>query len=337
MPLGRVLAVDADPGYLIWAAQNLVSWGYQVQAAADAATAVSIAESFAPDLMLIDAFLPGPGGPPVVRTIRARQKHEVGVVYSVVNELMSAVAFETVFGIDDFVVKERDIREVADRLRRAQLRSSRLQELAVDLTRRASGFGGIDAPERKPITVMFTDVRGFTALSEAKDPETVAAVLNELFDIQSQSVRRYGGQIDKLIGDGMMALFGLARPGDQGAAGGDPRLGAMLAAQQIIDTVAEAQTVMLISNTSLALGIGIHTGGAVVGPIGPPDRRDFTAIGDTVNVASRLCSAAGPDEIVVSEAQLGEIESSVDVLDRRVVQLKGKSDPMPVYSVRLKQ
>lgn len=337
MPLGRVLVVDADPGYLVWVTQNLLSWGFQVQAVADAPSAISLAESFTPDVILIDAFLHGPGGPRTVQTIRARQTQEIGVVYTVINDLVSAVAFETVLGIDDFVIKTQNIREVADRLRRAQLRAARLQELAGELTRRAAGFGDIGAPGRRRVTVMFSDVRGFTALSEVRDPETVAAVLNELFDIQAQSVRRFGGQVDKLIGDGMMALFGLEKRGRDELAGRDRGLGAVYAAQEILDVVSEAQTVMLLSKTALALGIGIHTGDAVVGPIGPPDRRDFTAIGDTVNVASRLCSAAGPDEIVVSEELLAEIEASVEIVDRRTVQLKGKSEPARVCSVRLRR
>ncbi len=140
------------------------------------------------------------------------------------------------------------------------------------------------------VTVLFADLRGFTRFSEAREASVLVLELNRLLAVQADVVTSAGGDVDKFIGDAVMAVF-LHTEG-QGAR-------VLECAQRLVQRVREETA---RSGWQLGLGIGIHTGSAVVGSIGSETRRDFTAIGHTVNLASRLCDRAGQWEILASKA-----------------------------------
>ena len=122
---------------------------------------------------------------------------------------------------------------------------------------------------------MFSDIRDYTSYAEAHSPEQVVAMINDLMTVQVNAIRTRGGDIDKMIGDAVLALF----------SGPDAAGHAIDSAKAILEHVGAG-------NYPRRVGIGIYTGEVVSGAIGPADRRDFTMIGDSVNIAARLCSAA---------------------------------------------
>ncbi|MBU0676281.1 MAG: adenylate/guanylate cyclase domain-containing protein [Proteobacteria bacterium] len=170
--------------------------------------------------------------------------------------------------------------------------------------------------ERQEVVVFFSDVRGFTRFAAKQEPEVVVEALNRTFELQAEIIHRHGGVIDKFIGDSVMALF----PGDNAG-------GAVQAALAIIRAIAEQ------SDKDFRVGIGIHRGSAVVGSLGTKDRRDYTAIGDTVNIGARLCGAAGTGEIILSAPIFQTLELSLQeqFSQTRTLQLKGKDTAFNVY------
>jgi adenylate cyclase len=165
-----------------------------------------------------------------------------------------------------------------------------------------------------PITAMFADIRGSTGLAETMTPSAYSAAVNEYVRIASQAIREPGGLVDKLLGDGVMALFLPA------FAGGDEGTKAIDAARHILRAV------------QLPVGIGVHTGDAWVGFVGGVDGvMDFTALGDAVNVASRLGSEAGAGEILISAAAASAAGLSTDGLLARRLELRGRAEPLDAF------
>ncbi|MEQ8248671.1 MAG: adenylate/guanylate cyclase domain-containing protein [Alphaproteobacteria bacterium] len=141
---------------------------------------------------------------------------------------------------------------------------------------------------RTECAILFSDIRKFTSFSESRPPADVVAFLDQIVGLQVEIIARHDGDVDKMIGDAVLALF----------EGEKMEKRALLAAIEI-------QTAMGQSSFPRKIGIGVYTGSVVIGPVGPRDRMDFTVIGDSVNTASRLCSAADEGEIVVDRETLG--------------------------------
>lgn len=136
---------------------------------------------------------------------------------------------------------------------------------------------------RREVAVLFSDVRGFTTRSEKADPERIIALLNRYFDAMVPIVHRHGGMVDKFIGDGLMVLFGAPEPRP------DPAGDAVVAAREMLDALSRLNAEFAAEGEQeLRVGIGIHVGPAVIGHVGSRARHEYTAIGDTVNLAARL-------------------------------------------------
>ena len=178
------------------------------------------------------------------------------------------------------------------------------------------------------ITVLFADIRGFTHMSERLDARELVQMLNELFTVLSEAIFKSNGTVDKFIGDAIMALFGAPLASEHSADD------ALMAAIRMQQAAAHLNTRRAEEGLEqLRLGIGLHTGPAVVGNIGSADRVQYTAIGDTVNVASRLVDLAAPHQIIASE-KFREALSRKDKL--RLVgetKLKGRQDKVKVYAI----
>ena len=137
--------------------------------------------------------------------------------------------------------------------------------------------------DRKRACVLFSDIRGFTKRSEGMQPERLVAMLNRYFTVMSEVVHKHHGTVDKFIGDGLMAIFGAPEPLAH------PERNALEAAQEMIERLAEVNAELAEQGQEpLKIGIGLHSGEIVVGHIGSQERHNYTAIGDVVNVASRL-------------------------------------------------
>jgi adenylate cyclase len=177
--------------------------------------------------------------------------------------------------------------------------------------------------ERRRCTFLFTDVRGFTSLSERLEPEEVAKIMNKALTIQANAVQEYGGMVDKYIGDAMMAIFNAPIDLEM------HETKAVLTAQKIQRDMAEA-------DLGIEIGIGINTGEAVIGNMGSDTRFDYTAIGDAVNLAARLESSTKEvgEDLVIGYTTALNCDIPMKYLDP--IKVKGKKDEIIIYTT-LKQ
>jgi adenylate cyclase len=184
--------------------------------------------------------------------------------------------------------------------------------------------------ERRKITVLFSDIRDFTAFSERVDPEEVVSLLNEYFEEMFKIIFAHNGTVDKIIGDGIMVEFGAP-------------LDDLFQEQNAIQTAMEMQKALNAlsdrwqakGKPRLKMGIGIHSGPAIVGNIGTEQRVDYTAIGDTVNVASRLESATKDwnASILVSGATANKVEGLFPLRRLGPIRLPGRATPIEAYAI----
>ncbi|MGH7663410.1 MAG: adenylate/guanylate cyclase domain-containing protein [Gemmatimonadaceae bacterium] len=182
--------------------------------------------------------------------------------------------------------------------------------------------------EKRAVAVLFSDIRGFTPLSEAMTPDETATLLTEYFTEMVECVFRHGGTLDKFIGDAVMAQWGapLGSPDDADRA--------LRAAVEMMRELRTLNTKWRAGDRpELEIGIGLTFGEVFAGNIGSERRLEFTVIGDTVNTASRLCSAANGGEILISEEFREALSSTNGIEERPPLELKGKSHPIPVYRV----
>jgi len=182
--------------------------------------------------------------------------------------------------------------------------------------------------ERKGVTVMFSDVSGFTAMSERLDPEDVHAIMDRAFEVILGAVHRYEGTVNQFLGDGVMALFGAPIAHEDHA---HRALSAALAIQQELAPLAD--DVRRIHGVEFRMRMGINTGLVVVGAIGKDLRMDYTAVGDTTNLAARLLGIAKPGQIVVSRRTQHLREGFFVFEDLGDFQVKGKTEPVRAYAV----
>ena len=179
-------------------------------------------------------------------------------------------------------------------------------------------LGGVN----REVTVLFADIRGFTSFSQDMAPEDVVRQLNSLLEVMVKCTFENEGTLDKFIGDAILVLFNA--PLDQQ----DHSLRA-------VKTAVSIQQGLRGHGSGLGVGIGVHRGVAVIGNIGTPQRMEYTAIGSTVNIASRLCDLARSGEVVVSEAVLSELQGSFEATALGAVQVKGIDNSLQIARIKL--
>ena len=183
--------------------------------------------------------------------------------------------------------------------------------------------------EQREVTILFTDIRGFTSMSEKMEPERVVTTLNEYFSDMIDIVFKHNGTLDKIIGDELMVLYGAPIKGEKDT-------------QRAVETAVEMQRKINELNKErhkrneppILVGAGINKGLVVSGNIGSRDLMDYTVIGDTVNVASRLCAAAGPGEIMVSDSVYKTTKKSFSYEKLNPIKVKGKEKKIPVFLIK---
>ena len=183
--------------------------------------------------------------------------------------------------------------------------------------------------ERQRATLLFADIRGFTALAETTPPENVVTLLNGFFGRMTDVIFKFDGTIDKYLGDGMMCLFGAP------FAHWDDALSAVRAASQMQEALAEFN--LEGNHAPLQMGIGIHSGEVIIGYMGTARRMDYTAIGDTVNVAARLTAEAAPDQILISSATWDSLREKVPARRLPPRKLKGRGEPIETFEIQWKE
>ena len=179
----------------------------------------------------------------------------------------------------------------------------------------------------RQVAILFSDIRGFTAFSEHRDPKVVVEVLNRLLSLQSEIIERYQGKIDKYVGDEVVAIFEEStRVSDAIYAGLEIQYAIKIANQKLEE--------------QLSVGVGISTGNVIMGNIGSDIRKDYTIIGSNVNLAARLCGRAAPGEVLIcSNAQASAVKDDrishvLDFEPHGQIELKGFSKPVPVFGVQ---
>lgn len=180
----------------------------------------------------------------------------------------------------------------------------------------------------QPVSCIFADIRGFTSMAEAESPQDTVAMLNTFFTAMAHVIFRYEGNLDKFIGDCVMATWGPPAPHVDDAAR------SLKCALEMLTAINEMNAQRLADGKRpIEVGIGVNSGPAVVGYIGSNERHEFTAIGDSINTASRLCGLAKAGEILATEATVRSAGTGFVVEPMAAMQVKGKEKAVPTYRV----
>ena len=183
--------------------------------------------------------------------------------------------------------------------------------------------------EDREVTILFTDIRGFTAMSEKMEPEKVVLTLNEYFSEMIDIVFKYNGTLDKIIGDELMIVFGAPLSSK------DDTDRALITAIEMQKKIIELNKLRKKRNEPpILVGAGINKGRVVSGNIGSRDMMDYTVVGDTVNLGARLCSAASAGEIIVSGQVKDSAVNDFNFKELKPILVKGKKDKIDVYRVK---
>jgi len=183
--------------------------------------------------------------------------------------------------------------------------------------------------QKRPVVIFFSDIRGFTAMSETMSPDNIATLLTEYFTEMVELVFEHGGTLDKFMGDAMLALWGAPIVHEDDADRAMQCALDQLTALEKLNRKWKAE-----GRPELGVGFGINFGEVFAGNIGSDRRLEYTVIGDAVNTASRLCANAGRNEILISELFYRELKHPPGVETLEPIQVKGKAKKVPVYRVK---
>jgi len=239
-------------------------------------------------------------------------------------ELISAVAAQTAVTVETVRAHKRLARE---EVARANYSRFMPEYVVKQLLENPDSFrlGGVN----QKITVLFADIRGFTSFSETENPERVVGLLNRYFTAMTEIIFEHGGTLDKYIGDGLMAIFGAptATPVDAVNA-----VKAAVAMQKRMISLNEE--LHQAGYSPVQVGIGLHTGVATIGYVGSEQRSEYTAIGDTVNLAARLEQNASGGQILVSEATVSAAGNIFPVTVLEPLAVKNRLQPVALFELR---
>jgi adenylate cyclase len=368
-PPAKILVVDDTPTNVKLLTDLLTVKGYSVVTAASGREALGQVESERPDLVLLDVVMPEMSGYEVCRKIRENPTTQILPVMMVTALDPSEERIKGLdAGADDFLTKPINQAELLARVRSllrikelydtvqdqaAELSEwnktlqQRVQEQVAQLEQlgRLKRFfspqladlivaGGAEDPlrtHRCEVTVVFLDLRGFTAFAETAEPEEVMSVLQEYHADMGKQVLEYEGTLECFMGDGMMVIFNDPVPIP------NPAERAIRMAVAMRDAVRNLAVKWRKQGYELGFGVGVAQGYATIGAIGFDARWDYGAIGTVCNLASRLCDEAKPGQILVSQRLLGSVEELAEVEPVGELSLKGFQRTITAHNVlRLK-
>lgn len=333
----RILVVDDEPANRALLRKLLGHHGYDVVEASDGTAALEAVEHEGPDLICLDVMMPRLDGIEVCRRLRSQPQH-VGIPILLLTALDRpedrARGLEA--GANDFLSKPFDEIELTARIR-SLLRTKALQDRLADVLGQyvsesvaaevlRDPYGVSLGGDRRCVTTLFADVRGYTALVAERAPEVILDVLNRYLTVVSDAVEAEGGTVADLLGDGIFAFFGApaVHPDDPARA-----VRAALAMQAAVSSI----DIPAMPGVRLQAGIGITTGEVIAGNIGSERRMHYAVVGEPVNIAARLQAAAGPGQILIDHVTHEVVSGLVSTQDLGSLRLAGKGEWVQTYNV----
>ena len=361
----RLLVADDNPLNVDILRTRLATQGYEVLSAGDGEAALSLARALHPDLILLDVMMPGLDGLEVCRRLKTDPTLPFMPIILVTAKADSRdVVAGLDAGADEYLTKPVDQAALVSRVK-SMLRikalhdtveeqaaalgewnrtlEARVQAQVEQLERlgRLKRFfsphladaivqGGAEDPlrtHRREVTVVFADLRGFTAFAESTEPEEVMAVLREYHGAMGGLIMAHEGTLERFTGDGLMVFFNDPIPVP------DAPARAVRMAVAMRDRVADLAARWRREGYELDLGLGIARGYATLGAIGFEGRWDYAALGTVTNLAARLCGEARPGQILVEPRVLAALDGLAEVASLGEVTLRGFRRPVPVANV----
>lgn len=314
--------------------------GYRVEVAKSAPEALEQIRHCEPDAFILDTEMPGMDGIELCWRLREQSRFRITpILVCTANEDRHLLRSAFTAGCDDFLVKPLEPLLVVARLGGLIKKFDyykQLERVRADLARyvsprirkviesRAEDPSASPLPQQREVCVLFSDIRGFTALSQCIEPTELFRAVSQHLGTQVECVYAHHGYVDKFGGDGVMAIFD----------GEGMTHDACRCALDIMDRVGALPP--LSDSNSVPVGVGIHAGPVVIGNIGSGDHLDYTAIGETVNVAARLCGHADPMDVVVSQAVHEAVRSTAGFAFGKgeSVLIRSLSAPVTLYHLR---
>ncbi|NEO57484.1 MAG: response regulator [Okeania sp. SIO3B5] len=340
----QILIVDDEPVNLMVLTNQLSLHNYEVIQANSGQKALNILdEGFLPDLILLDIMMPGMTGYEVIQKIREIWPlHQLPIMILTAKNRVSDLVVGLEVGANDYLSKPFHKEELLARIKThiniKKLRTEKAyirktfgryvtDEIVSNLLETPEGLklGG----ERKKITILTSDIRGFTSTSERLAPEEVVTIINFYLSSMADIITSFHGTIDEFMGDGILVLFGAPTTREN-----DPEraVACALAMQLAMESV--NQQIEAWGLAPLEMGIGINTGEVVVGNIGSEKRTKYGVVGNQVNLTYRIESYSTGGEILISETTLQEVgEPLLRIGRRKLVQPKGVKQPINIYNI----
>lgn len=322
MPETKILVAEDNPDSRELVNDILRALGYIAILAPNGQVALDLIRQDPPDLIILDVNMPLMDGFEVCAAVKGNPTTaQIPVIMLTAQSDVESRVHGLGLGADDYLAKPFHPRELMARLEtrlRAKAETESLRAQREQIRRTFERFVAqeiveqlLDDPLRvelggseTAVTVLFADLEGFTTLAEHANPVRLLEVLNAYLGLLVQHIKSHGGTVDKFMGDGVMALYNTPLPQD------DHPLRAVRTALSIQDALPDFHQQFELQ-FRLGVNVGIHSGPAVVGNIGTADLMDFTAIGDTVNLASRLQGLSKNSQVTVSEDTYALIEHAV--------------------------
>lgn len=326
--MNGLLIVDDEEGVRRALHKALGKEDYQIYLAGDGNEAISIVKERASEIAIVisDYKMPGLDGLQTLVAIGNINPEITRIMLTGYATLESAIA-ATNEGLDGFLTKPFDNTELRAKVREYFVRKRLKQFVSVQVLRELLNSPQQLVPRKQLATILFADIRGFTVLTERHEPQAWATFLSDnYFSPLGEIIFRHNGTLDKHIGDSIMAIYGAP------IAGADDTLRAVQSAIEMRDHMAQLNA-RLDEAHRMPIGVGLHTGEVVVGMFGSARKREYTALGHTVNLTSRLQKIAAPGQILITQQTYDRVKANVIADALPPVIVRGISEPLHIYNV----